>query len=202
MCGRYTIGTDDENARMREMIEAANAALAPGMSITMRADGEVFPTDIMPALMGSGGEVRTVGMRWGFRTEQGLVINARAETALERPMFRACAQERRCLLPALGYYEWNARKERFLFRRADWGVVCLAGLYRMGEDGSYEYVVLTREADGEARAIHARMPLIVSSVGDWLFDRSAAERILSSGGETQLEIERMSPEQLSMFDEF
>lgn len=42
---------------------------------------------------------------------------------------------------------------------------------------------------------------MISSVGDWLFDRAAAEAILTSGGDARLVVERQSPEQLSMFDE-
>jgi putative SOS response-associated peptidase YedK len=200
MCGRYTIGTEGESIRVQEIIEAAGASMAPGLSLTMREGGDVYPTDVAPVIVGIGGESRAVGMRWGFRTERGLVINARAETALERPMFRECALNGRCLLPAAGYYEWNARKERFLFRRSDRGILYLAGLYRTGADGMKEYVILTREARDEARTIHARAPLIVSSAKDWLFNRSAAERILMSDSDPRLVFERQSPEQLSMFE--
>jgi len=175
--------------------------MPPGLRLTVRGDGDVYPTDVTPVIVGRGGEPCAVAMRWGFRTERGLVINARAETALDRPLFRESAVERRCLLPATGFYEWNAHKERFLLRRSGGGLFYLAGLYRAGEDGLPEYVILTREANEEARVIHARMPLMISSVGDWLFDRAAAEGILKSGGDARLAIERQSPEQLSMFDE-
>jgi putative SOS response-associated peptidase YedK len=200
MCGRYALGADFAAGELREIIEAAAAAPTPGLRLTMRADGDVYPTDVTYALLGRGGESRAVAMRWGFRTARGLVINARAETAFEKLLFRESARERRCLLPALGYYEWNARKERFFFRRPGGGLLYLAGLYRTGADGQPEYVILTREADDEARAVHARMPVIISSPADWLFDRAAAQEILASGGAARLEIERQSPEQLSMFD--
>ena len=201
MCGRYTVGTGQNDSRVSKIIDEASASLPPGLRLTAREGGDVYPTDLTPAIVGSGGEPRTVAMRWGFKTESGLVINARAETALDRPLFRESAMERRCLLPALGFYEWNAHKERFLLRRSGGGILYLAGLYRAGKDGLPEYVILTREANEEARVVHARMPLIISSVGDWLFDRAAAQTILASGGDAHLEIERQSPEQLSMFDE-
>lgn len=144
MCGRYTIGTEQKGSRILKILAEADASLPPGLCLTAREGGDIYPTDLTSAIVGSGGEPRAVGMRWGFKTERGLVINARAETALERPLFRESALERRCLLPALGFYEWNAHKERFLLRRPDGGLLYLAGLYREGEDGIPAYVILTR----------------------------------------------------------
>ena len=46
-------------------------------------------------------------MKWGYSGYGNKVINARSETAFEKPMFRKSMQERRCLLPASGYYEWR-----------------------------------------------------------------------------------------------
>lgn len=201
MCGKYTLDLADRNRDLQEFLEEADASLPTGPRVKMSREGDVCPTDLVPGIVAHGGQSHAVGMRWGFRTERGLVINARAETALERPLFRESASERRCLLPATGYYEWNARKERFLFRRPGGDILYLAGLYRAGEDGVPEFVILTREASGEAREIHARMPLIVSSVEEWLLDRTAAQRILAAGGDADLEILRQSPEQLSLFDD-
>ncbi len=201
MCGKYTLNSADRDRNLQEMFEEADASLPTELHLKMNREGDVCPTDLVPAIVARGGEARNAGMRWGFRTERGLVINARAETALERPLFRESASERRCLLPATGYYEWNARKERFLFRRSGGGILYLAGLYRAGEDGVPEFVILTREASGEAHEIHARMPLIVSSVEEWLLDRAAAQQILVAGGDANLEIVRQSPEQLSLFDD-
>ncbi len=201
MCGRYTIGDENVSENLQKIIESAQNESKGGADLTLRAGGDVYPTDVVPAICGAGGNPHAVKMRWGFRTERGLVINARAETALEWLLFRESAQERRCLLPSTGYYEWNGNKERFLFHRPDRSVLYMAGLYRIGADGMDEFVILTREADEKARVIHARMPLIVSSVYDWLFDRRAAEQILGADGQVHLEIERQSPQQLSLFDE-
>jgi putative SOS response-associated peptidase YedK len=202
MCGKYRLGTADRNGRLQEIFEEADASLPTGLHLKAGREGDVCPTDLVPGIVARAGETHSVGMRWGFRTEGGLVINARAETALERPLFRESASERRCLLPATGYYEWNAHKERFLFRRSGGGILYLAGLHRAGEKGVSEFVILTREASGEARGIHARMPLIVSSIEEWLLDRAAAQQILATGGDANLEIVRQSPEQLSLFDDF
>jgi putative SOS response-associated peptidase YedK len=199
MCGRYTTGTEIENIRFREIMEEANAAMKPGLRLADRPGGDVYPTDIAPAVIGAGEARRAVGMRWGFRSARGLVINARAETALEKPMFRESALERRCLLPAAGYYEWNARKERFLFRYPNREILYLAGLYRPGEDEVFEFAILTRDAYKEAREVHARMPLIIRDTNSWLFQKHAVPALLASGGDLALEITRQSPEQLTMF---
>ena len=60
-------------------------------------------------------------MLWGFPRfdGKGLLINARAENALERKTFRESVRHRRCVIPAKGFYEWNRDKEKFSYERAD-----------------------------------------------------------------------------------
>lgn len=68
-------------------------------------NGEVFPTNIAPVLTADG--VRAV--KWGFPhwKNSSVIINARAETALERQMFRKPLQGRRCVILSNGFYEWG-----------------------------------------------------------------------------------------------
>ena len=77
-------------------------------------------------------------MRWGLLPawvkdprKFTLLINARAETVLEKPAFRNAIKRRRCLVPADGYYEWQAsgsRKRPYFIHRRDGGPIGLAGL--------------------------------------------------------------------------
>ena len=103
-------------------------------------------------------------MEWGYRMEDGRrLINARLETAAQKPTFRDGMRSRRCLMPMSAYYEWERRgNDRVKYRispKAD-GLSCLAGVYRLEEDGP-RFAVLTMEAADELAFIHDRMPVLV-----------------------------------------
>jgi len=96
------------------------------------------------------------------------LINARAETAAEKPSFRGAMRYRRCLVPANGYYEWKpapgGRKQPHLIRMKDGIPFGIAGLWEQweGPDGYLETVaLLTTEANDLTRPIHDRMPVII-----------------------------------------
>lgn len=98
------------------------------------------------------------------------LINARAETVMEKPTFRSALMRRRCLVPADGYYEWKGdvpgRKQPFHIRKADGGLVALAGLWEhwQGPDGSEleTAAILTTSASPDVSEVHERMPVIVA----------------------------------------
>ena len=73
--------------------------------------GEARPTDVVPVLATDREGGKSVfPMRWGFRLEGAkptLLINARAETAAQKPTFREAWADHRCAVPASGYYEWK-----------------------------------------------------------------------------------------------
>ena len=120
-------------------------------------------------------------MRWGFRPSWAKAsnrepINARSETMLEKPMFRAAAERRRGVLPADGWYEWMTTpqgKTPWFHQRAD-GRPCLMGvLWDQWTDGHQHMescVLLTQRANGDCEEVHDRMPVIMEheQVGDWL----------------------------------
>jgi putative SOS response-associated peptidase YedK len=109
---------------------------------------------------------------------QGLLINARSETAAGRPAFREAFAASRCLIPADGFYEWRragARREAFHIRRPDRSVFCFAGLILRvaAPDGAPERegcVILTTEPNALVAGIHDRMPVILppDAYGAWL----------------------------------
>ncbi len=107
----------------------------------------------------------------------GRLINARAETAPEKPSFRAAFKRRRCLVPTSGFYEWKKvgkGKEPYFIAPADGGVFALAGLWEIwtGPDGGelQSSTILTIEANDLMAPIHDRMPLILEKDdwADWL----------------------------------
>ena len=100
----------------------------------MERTGDVFPSQNAMILKGEGNHLAAEQMRWGFPGfEKGkLLINARAETALERPTFRESVQDRRCIIPARGFYEWNKSKEKFIFERKETPVLFMAWTLLVG----------------------------------------------------------------------
>ena len=107
MCGRYYV--DDETAR-----EIEEAGTGSGQEAADGAHRGCLPFAKCHDPEGAGNHLAAEQMRWGFPGfEKGkLLINARAETALERPTFRESVQDRRCIIPARGFYEWNKSKEK------------------------------------------------------------------------------------------
>lgn len=98
------------------------------------------------------------------------LINARAETVSEKPAFRTAFRQRRCLVLADGFYEWQQQenkkqKQPFYFRLQDGRPFAFAGLWERWEDANGEDIesctFLTTEANALMRPIHNRMPVIL-----------------------------------------
>ena len=76
---------------------------------------DIYPSMEAPVILKNEGEgLKAASMAWGFpgREKKQLLINARAETALERPSFSRAVSHRRCVIPARWFYEWNPEKEK------------------------------------------------------------------------------------------
>lgn len=122
-------------------------------------------------------------VRWGFvpswaknPADLSLIINARSETAAEKPAFRGAMRHGRVLVPANGFYEWRrdggGRPQPFWVSPVHGGLVALAGLYSpfMAPDGSEieTAAILTTRANETLSPIHHRMPV---TIGHADFDR-------------------------------
>jgi len=103
MCGRYLID-DEAYADILQILHDLNAA-QDRINMDNISKGEVFPTNIAPVFVRDGVEA----VKWGFPhwKNSGVIINARAETALEKKMFGKPLRERRCVVPSSGFYEWG-----------------------------------------------------------------------------------------------
>lgn len=151
MCGRFYIDSECEANELAQVIDTIGRKPE---ALGVRTSGEVCPGDVIAVLAGT----QIVPMRWGYRVDRRLVINARSETMGEKPMFMRGG---RCLIPASGYYEWNAAKQRYAYG-AQGGVLYMAGLFRM-EPGERiaRCVILTRAAVPEFASVHERMPVLL-----------------------------------------
>jgi putative SOS response-associated peptidase YedK len=180
MCGRYaSIKGPTELAEEFQAVDATDGA-APG------ADFNVAPTKPVLAVVqrhprdaaGTPDPDTTVRslrvMRWGLipswakdASIGSRMINARAESAADKPAYRKALARRRCLLPAGGWYEWRAedgRKQPYFLTRADGGSLALAGLWELWRpepDAALvvSTAVVTTSAVGPLTDIHDRMPL-------------------------------------------
>ena len=174
MCGRYYV--DHETAR-----EIEKLVRDLDRKLQIERTGDVFPAQNATIIKGQEHHLAAEQMRWGFPGfEKGkLLINARAETALERPTFRESVQDRRCIIPARGFYEWNKSKEKFTFERKETPVLFMAGCYNRYE-GQERFVILTTDANSSVAPVHNRMPLILEpeELGDWVLDDQATESLL------------------------
>ena len=196
MCGRYWLEpqTDAELLRIIDQLQRVDSELR------VKTDGEIRPGDGVPALcLSRAGNVRAFAMAWGYAMPDGRrLINARSETADQKPMFRDGMRARRCALPMSAYFEWEHRsREKTKYRIApeEEGRYFLAGLYRL-EEGGPACTVLTAEAAPEVAFIHDRMPVILPEerVDEWLhggdveLDRNPPLRATPCGPE-QMKIE-------------
>lgn len=133
MCGRYFIDTAEDNVEMYKIIEEVNRRTG-GEGV--ETSGEIFPTDTVPVIAKDYDMSPAVfAMKWGYKLPSGqVIINARSETAAEKPLFREGLRHRRCVVPATNYFEWDKRgaeKIKYAINLEDEPVLYMAGIYRV-----------------------------------------------------------------------
>jgi putative SOS response-associated peptidase YedK len=167
MCGRFLLAVDPNILReIFALIEAP--APQPRYNIA--------PTQpVLAVRQGPDGSRTASLLRWGLvpswarEIQAGSpLINARSETAAEKPAFRTALRRRRCLVPANGFYEWQRQgrtRQPFCFRMAEGEPFAFAGLWEQwaSPDGKTveSCAILTTEANELVRPVHDRMPVIV-----------------------------------------
>jgi putative SOS response-associated peptidase YedK len=183
MCGRFTLHTEKEALAERFGFDVeALRALPPRYNVA--------PTDQVLALVERDGARVPLFMRWGLvpsfsRTERGPahMINARVETLARNNAFRDSLRARRCLIPADGFYEWQAtsklakRKLPHLVARADGAPFAMAGLFAewrprdaLFAEPLISCTIVTTDANAAVRPLHDRMPVILPRANEarWL----------------------------------
>lgn len=166
MCGRYYV--DDETVReIEKVVREVDAKLQKERM------GDVYPSQTAAVLTGKIPGLKAEEMNWGFPQYQkkGLLINARAETVLERKMFRDSVLHRRCIIPAKHFYEWDSGKNKVTFFRKEEPILYMAGFYRRFQDEE-RFIIITTQANTSVKQVHDRMPLILekSELEEWVFD--------------------------------
>jgi putative SOS response-associated peptidase YedK len=208
MCGRYYVDQEEDQIEIRKIINELNQRYRERSSMPALKKGEIFPTDQAAVLIGSktsqGFEselslpagAQPEIMKWGFpgfgRTPR-VQINARSETAAEKPMFKNAVLKGRLLVPASAWFEWQKpAKTKMRISLADSRLLLMAGLWRSfrTETGEWQnsFVIITRPAEQKIAMIHDRMPLIMPAVLSalWLNDTDAALHLLQQPPAVQL----------------
>lgn len=163
MCARITTSYTPE--------EIADVfGVGPGFALPPRYN--VAPSQLVPIVRADGrGGRELVAMKWGLvphwsrDPKPTALVNARAETAPEKPAFRDAFRLRRCLVPADGFYEWEhvgRRKQPYFFRRAGGGPLAFAAVWDVWQ-GSPGFAVLTTAANELVGRLHDRMPALLDA---------------------------------------
>jgi putative SOS response-associated peptidase YedK len=212
MCGRYASSASSADLTAEfDVDETVGDELPPSWNVA--------PTDPVRMIAERAAkdetqirrELRTV--RWGLvpswskdRKGGARMINARIETVTEKPAFKKAAARRRCLLPALGYYEWQRTQEgkvpHFL-HDPDGRMLAMAGLYELWRDPQkaaddpdrwlWTATIITQQATDLLGEIHDRNPVLVPPAlqDRWLDcttdDLAVAKQLLTEIPEARLE---------------
>ncbi len=181
MCGRFYIPEDDSSEELQRIINHLNRKKP-----TPVKTGEVRPTDVA-AVIANNKSLQPIpfAMKWGYSlADRQPLINARSETADSKPLFRDGMQQRRCLIPASHYFEWQRlanKKIKNAIKPVNSKEMYMAGVYRI-QNGIPEFVILTREPGESIRHIHDRMPVILprDALNDWMNIRYSATEVMRS----------------------
>jgi len=204
MCGRYVISSPPA---------AIGALFGYGEQPNFPPRYNVAPTQPIPIVRLHDGKRQFVLMRWGLIPSWvkdpktfSLLINARGESVIDKPAFRAAMRRRRCLIPADGFYEWKdigGRKRPYFVRQKSDGPFAFAGLWETWTGPNGEEMdtatIVTTNANRTLSAIHGRMPAIVPAEAFdlWLdcanVDANTAAALLVPARDDLLEAYEISP---------
>jgi len=178
MCGRYTLTNADP------AVLKARFGIEIPFDFDERPRFNIAPTDPVLAIRTAEGGSREAGrLRWGLlpgewaQESNRALINARAETIDRQPAYRESFQNRRCLIPADGFYEWRQDengKQPVWISRKDEEPFAFAGIWAAfpgsGGDAVHSCSIVTCEPNELVRPIHDRMPVILdpAAEGSWI----------------------------------
>ena len=173
MCGRFGL-----EVAWAELFAYFNLIPTVQTNPEMPPRYNIAPTQ--PILMignGEDGRRSSLLVRWGLvpnwvkePKEFTLLINARAETAIEKPSFRTAMRHRRMLVPASGFYEWKRygkgqKSQPYWVRPKDGSIVAFGGLMETWSDATGSEVdtgcIISTDANESFKNIHHRLPLVI-----------------------------------------
>jgi putative SOS response-associated peptidase YedK len=188
LCGRFVSASDPDGlVRFFVVDERRDEDTPPSYNVA--------PTDPVPAVVEHDDRRYLVTFRWGLvphwagdRSGASRMINARSETAADKPAYRDALLRRRCLIPAGGFYEWQRGDGDtplpYFIHPADQSVFAFAGLWETWRDPQAPdaaplrtCTILTMPADARLAHLHDRMPVMLpSATWDRWLDRRMRDR--------------------------
>jgi putative SOS response-associated peptidase YedK len=196
VCGRFTLTRRDLAGLAAEL----GAEVTGADAVAYRPRYNIAPTDQHWIARQKLEQRQLLPAKWGLVNSwakdakaAARQINARSETAINSPAFRESFLERRCVVPADGFYEWVGAKEArrpVWFHQQDGGLLLFAGLYESWLDPATTtwlrtFTIITTAANETVAPVHDRMPVILppDHVDEWLFvppqnKQSHAEKLL------------------------
>lgn len=195
MCGRFFLDTDIKDLIPYYRIE--------NVAINEYKKGEMYPSQNTPIVLENQNRSLVHG-KWGFYYGQGkgIVINGRSETIMDKPMFKNSYYNARCIIPANAFFEWkevDKKKVKHSIALKENKLISFGGVYKKSLDENLNeqltYVIITSEAEGDIKAIHSRMPLIIkdNQIDLWLNGNTSTEligKVLKSKDIDKFTIER------------
>lgn len=186
MCGRYVIGL--EGSALADALKRRFGIELPLPQVS--ASYNAAPSQTLPVVVEEkNGSRRLESMRWNliprWRPKPGAtppnLFNARSETVTQKPSFRHLVPQRRCLVPAAGFYEWQRtkkdQKQPYYFSLREEPLLAFAGLWDEWRDPEHpeappqrSYAILTTGPNSLMQPIHDRMPVILDQQdeAEWL----------------------------------
>ena len=205
MCGRMAITLPQD--AMAQMFAAT-----PDNDLPQDPNFNVCPTNRIAVATSDAGARRLRPMRWGFvpawyktPTDGPLLINARSETIAEKPAFREACRQRRCLIAADGFYEWERPKGGqplpWYVTRADGVPMVFAGIWqdweKPGHDPLTACAIVTCAANADMARIHHRLPVVLDPA-DWALwlgeEGKGAARLMRPAPDGALHLRRVGTE--------
>jgi putative SOS response-associated peptidase YedK len=183
MCGRFAAKVKSGEAlpmkwrELHALLSGNNIAPSQSLFAVLSGTGRAGGT-------GGGGEPEPAKAKWGLTTSwrPELIINARAETVATKPSFRKAFLERRCIVPADGWYEWQKRrggKQPYFIHARSNEPFAFAGIWEPDEHGSPTVAIITTAATPSIAMIHNRMPavLLPDQWPHWLAAQTPADAL-------------------------
>lgn len=187
MCGRYYVD-EESNEELLKIIRNLDKRLqtsnttSPSSSYRMKT-GEIYPSNIVPIITNGKNSPCYEPMSWGFTTSKNnsLIINARRESANQKPLFSRSLKENRVVVPASGFFEWShdEKKDKYYFTDPDSSILYMAGIAKSDLELS-RFVILTTSANNSMAQFHNRMPVLLrkDEVADYLTSEQYCNELL------------------------
>jgi putative SOS response-associated peptidase YedK len=200
MCGRFSqTKTLDDLAAFFELYELFQKP-------NLQPRWNIAPTQATAVVRAQAGKRDIALLRWGFAGPNNApLINARAETASSKPTFADAFAQRRCLIPADSFYEWQAvegqkQKQPWRIGLKGGGLFAFAGLWQPEPAfGNADcFTILTTAANDYLAPLHERMPVILprEQFGLWLdpaTPRPILQRLMQSYPAAEMARYRVTP---------